>query len=80
MKYESVHDEVYKNLDITIYTHANNSCTVDVKYPCGELIAGWCDIENFESAMWTAKEFISDMKISKNKIKSHCEDEYCQGV
>lgn len=75
MKYESVHDEQYKGRDISIYTHEDGSCTVDVKHPCGELIAGWCGVEDFESAMWTAKEFICGLKPYK---VAHCEDEYCE--
>lgn len=74
MKYESVHDEQYKGRDITIYQHDDSSFTVDVKHPCGELIAGWCDIEDFESAMQIAKEFICELKPYR---KSHCGDEYC---
>ncbi len=74
MQYKSVYDEPFKGYDISIYTHEDNTCTVDVKHPCGELVAGWCDVVDFESAMWTAKEFI----IHNPKIKTpHCDDEWC---
>jgi len=74
MQYESVYDEPFNGYDISIYIHEDKTCTVDVKYPCGELVAGWCGIEGFESGMWTAKEFIIDNPKSK---APHCSDEWC---
>jgi hypothetical protein len=59
LKYKEVHDETYKRKDISIYTMADGTFIADVKKPCGELIAGWDCLENFESALWTAREFIA---------------------
>lgn len=75
MKYESVHDESFRGYDIAIFVHQDASCTVDVKYPCGELIEGWCYIEDFEKAMHLAKMYIHTLGDYKNV---HCEDEHCQ--
>ena len=62
MNYKSVHDETYKGRDISIYTMMDGTFIADVKRKCGELIAGWCELEDFESALWTAREFVCSMR------------------
>lgn len=76
MKYESVHDESYKGYDITIYTHEDSTCTVDLKFPCGELIAGWYRVCSFKMALNLAKKYAIEIGEYKN---NHCDDEYCKG-
>ena len=74
MNYESVHDETFKGYDITIYQHEDKTCTVDLKYPCGELIAGWEGVVSFKMAMNLAKNYANEIGEYK---KNHCKDEYC---
>jgi hypothetical protein len=62
MKYELVHDESYKGRDISIYTHEDGTCTVDVKKPCGELLYGWAFISDFNHGRVKAIEFIDKME------------------
>ena len=62
MKYESVHDESYKGRDISIYTMTDGTFIADVKKKCGELSAGWCGLEDFDSALRTAREFICSVR------------------
>lgn len=76
MKYKSDHDESYKGYDITIYTHEDDTCTVDLKYPCGELIVGYEGVVSFNMAMALAKKYANG--IGEHKLrKAHCTDEFC---
>lgn len=74
MKYESGHDESYKGYDISVYAHQDNTCTVDLKYPCGELIAGWEGVKSFNMAINLAKNYANEIGEYKH---DHCSDEYC---
>lgn len=62
MKYESVHDESYKGRDISIYTHEDGSCTVNVKQPCGEFIWGWEFVSDLDVGLRKAINFIEQME------------------
>ena len=76
MKYKNVIDAAHKGYDITIYTHDDDTCTVDLKFPCGELIAGWDGVTNFKIAFDLAKDYANEFGEYKN---NHCDDEYCRG-
>jgi hypothetical protein len=62
MKYESVHNESYKGLDINIYNHAAGFFTVDIKKPCGEFVWGWEFVSDFDRGRVKAIEFIDKME------------------
>lgn len=53
MYYKNVNDEEYKGFEISIYEMKRVGFMVDVKKPCGELIASRCDMSTFiESEVW----------------------------
>ena len=56
MGYKYVTDTVYKGFDVTIYEHADETATCDIKNQDGELINGNTHFSNFLSAaMWAGK-------------------------
>jgi hypothetical protein len=61
MLYNHVSDKEYKGFDLTIYEMADSTYIVDVKKPCGELIAGWEDVKSFNCAMMKGVDYIDEM-------------------
>ena len=61
MRHIDVTDKEYKGLDITIYEMEKGDYIVDVKKPCGEMIAGWEFKPTFNCALMTAVTFIDQM-------------------
>jgi len=69
-----IHDRTIKTFDVTIFDDKHGRFTVDVKYPCGESLAGWCDLDTKKEAQKIAKNFIDEIpKLSK----PHCDNHYC---
>ena len=75
MDYETVVEESYMGYDISVYTHKDAKCSVDLKYPCGELIRGWTKVPGFKMALNMAKHHANKKGEYK---KDHCEDEWCK--
>ncbi|KTC87636.1 hypothetical protein [Legionella drozanskii] len=61
MRYTNVSDKEYKGFDITIYEMKQGDYILDVKKPCGELIAGWEHKKTFNCAMMTGVNYIDEM-------------------
>lgn len=61
MRYKNVSDKEYKGFDLTIYEMERGDYTVDVKKPCGELIAGWEFKKSFNCAMMQGVSYIDEM-------------------
>lgn len=78
VRYEAVYDETHLGRDISIYTHEDGTCTVRVKYPCGELIREWENIKDFEFAISHAHTYVYALSLSSDYRQVHCKNEYCQ--
>lgn len=60
--------------DVSIY-ETEDGITLDIKHPCGELIKGWCGLENYYTAERLADAYINALGSPE---KAHCDNEYCQ--
>ncbi len=57
----NITDTEYKGFDITIYELNESDFILDIKKPCGELIAGWEYETCFDEAMAKGINFIDEM-------------------
>lgn len=53
-----------------------NNVIVDIKYPCGELVAGW-QIENISEAKQLVDDFLAN---NPPAFHENCEIEYCKDL
>lgn len=67
-------DTTIKGYDVSIYEQEDGLITLDIKFPCGELIKGWEGIENFYTAERVANAYIFTLG---NYKRPHCDNEYC---
>jgi hypothetical protein len=67
-----------KGYDVSVFRDENDEkYTVDIKYPCGELIRGWSGIDSQRNAVHVAVCYIHALDYYKH---DHCDDEYCRGA
>ena len=60
MIYTNVKDIRYKGYDISIFTHEDDTYTLDIKTDDGEIIEGLYGIESFNYAITYAKKRINN--------------------
>ena len=61
MRYKNVSDKEYKGFDIAIFEMQDDTYNVDVKKPCGEVVAGWGHDRSYNCALMRAVKFIDEI-------------------
>jgi hypothetical protein len=72
-------DTTINGYDVSVYEQEDGLLTLDIKFPCGELIKGWEGIENFYTAERVANSYtltLGNLTLGNYK-KPHCGNEYC---
>lgn len=74
---QSLTSYALRGYDIDLYEQPSGHITMDIKYPCGELLKGFTGIVSRYAAERMARE-LTHMMGGYNKQYPHCESEYCQ--